>query len=90
MHRNKPYHKKNNCQPISFYNVNRKLNLKLRVIENGTIIIYEVFIRHGLTFKYYGNSSTRYSLVAIEIQRRMFYIVKTVWVQNISQTSFIL
>ena len=61
----------------------------MRVIENGTIIIYEVFIRHGLTLKYYGNSSTKYSLVAIEIQRRMFYIVKTIWAQNISQTSMI-
>ena len=61
----------------------------MSVIENGTIIIYEVFIRHGLTFKYYGNSSTKYSLVAIEIQRRMFYIVKTIWAQNISQTSMI-
>ena len=25
--------------------------------------------------------------VAIEIQRRMFYIEKTIWAQNISQTS---
>ena len=61
----------------------------MRVIENGTIVIYKVFIRHGLTFKYYGNSSTKYSLVAIEFYRWMFHIVKTIWAQNIAQTSMI-
>ena len=61
----------------------------MSVIENGTIIIYEVFIRHGLTLKYYGNSSTKYSLVAIEFYRWMFHIVKTIWAQNIAQTSMI-
>ena len=57
VYRNKSY-LKNDCQLISFHNVSRKLNLKLRVIETVTIVIYEVFIRHGLTFIYYGNSST--------------------------------
>ena len=56
---------KNDCQLISFHNVSRKLNLKLRVIQTVTIVIYEVFIRHGLTFIYYGNSSTIYLVVAI-------------------------